>query len=688
MRGSVLAENELALVVNKEIMTADEAKQSVDDLTRKINHYNHQYYQEDASDISDYEFDQLLAQLVKLEEAFPQWRYPDSPTQRVGGTITKAFPTVYHQHPMLSLSNTYSADELIEFDQRIVKVLGDASHEYFCELKFDGVALSLRYDEGLLTLAATRGDGVRGDDITANAKTIRSLPLRLRDQQPPATFEVRGEVFMPRAAFDRLNQEREAAGEPLLANPRNTTSGTLKMQDSSVVAQRSLDCYVYSLVADDAAVTSHEEAIHWLEKRGFPVSLTYQKCASISEVLDYVAVWEKKRHTLPLDTDGVVVKVNSLQQQRVLGNTAKSPRWAIAYKYPAEAARTQLLHVDYQVGRTGAITPVANLKSVLLAGTVVKRASLHNANEIVRLDLHEHDIVLVKKGGEIIPKITGVDVSQRLAGARPVAFVTHCPECKTLLVREEGEAIHFCPNAQGCPPQIKGSIEHFIQRNAMNIDSMGKETVALFYEHGLLGNVADLYSLTYEAIYALEGFKEVSTNNILSGIEASKQRPFGNVLFALGIRYVGRTVAEKLAQHFGHIDHLMQTTYEELIEVPEIGDRIARSVVAYFETLDNQDIIRRLRAAGVQFEHQRTNQGTISNRLSDKTFVISGVFQSYSREAIKNMIDQNGGKVVSAVSGKLDYLLAGDNMGPAKRQKAEKLGVTILSEQEFLAMLA
>ena len=669
-------------------MTADEAKRSVDDLIRQIDYHNQRYYQEDDPEISDYEFDQLLARLIQLEADFPQYRYPDSPTQRVGGTITKAFPTVFHQHPMLSLSNTYSADELLEFDQRVAKTLGEAAYDYFCELKFDGVALSLRYEAGLLVLAATRGDGVRGDDITANAKTIRSLPLRLADENPPASFEVRGEVFMPRMVFERINEERAAGGEALLANPRNTTSGTLKMQDSSGVAQRSLDCYVYALATEDVPLTSHEEAIHWLEQRGFPVSPTYRKCATIREVLDYVAYWEEKRRTLPLDTDGVVVKVNSLLQQRVLGNTAKSPRWAIAYKYPAEAARTQLLSVDYQVGRTGAITPVANLKPVLLAGTVVKRASLHNANEITRLDLHDQDTVLVKKGGEIIPKIIGVDVRQRVLGAQPIAFVNHCPECQTHLVREEGEAVHFCPNAQGCPPQIKGSIEHFIQRNAMNIDSMGKETVGMFYEHELLRNVADLYTLTYDAIYALEGFKEVSTNNILSGIEASKQRPFANVLFALGIRYVGRTVAGKLAEYFTHIDRLERATYEELLEVPEIGDRIAHSVVAYFDTPDNQEIIRRLRAAGLQFAYERTDQANLSNRLSDKSFVISGVFQEHSREDIKTMIGQHGGKVVSAVSGKLDYLLAGDNMGPAKRQKAEKLGVTILTEQEFLAMLA
>ena len=674
--------------MTQDVMTATEAQQAIDALIQKINHYNYQYYQENGSDISDYEFDQLLEQLIGLEEAFPQFRYPDSPSQRVGGTITKEFATVYHQYPMLSLSNTYSRDELWEFDKRVVKALHDSPYEYFCELKFDGVAISLRYEDGLLTLAATRGDGVRGDDITYNARTIRTIPLRIHAEDLPARFEVRGEVFMPRTVFDRLNQEREAAGEVLLANPRNTASGTLKMQDSAVVAQRYLDCYLYSLATEEEVVQTHQEAIHRLEAWGFPVSPTYRKCATIEEVFDYVNTWERQRLTLPLDTDGVVVKVNSLQQQRVLGNTAKSPRWAIAYKYKAEAASTRLLSVDFQVGRTGAITPVANLEPVLLAGTVVKRASLHNSNEIVRLDLHDRDRVFVKKGGEIIPKITGVDRSQRLPDSQPVRYVTHCPACGTLLVREEGEALHFCPNTKGCPPQIKGSIEHFIQRNAMNIDSMGKETVALFYEHGLVNNVADLYHLTYDDIYALEGFKEVSTQNILDGIEASKQMPFANVLFALGIRYVGRTVAGKLAQHFGHIDLIAGATHEQLIEVPEIGDRIAQSVVTWFQDPDNRALVNQLREAGLQFASKSVEVDQESERLAGKSFVISGVFKHFSREELKEKIRNNGGQVVSAVSGKLDYLLAGENMGPAKRQKAEKLGVSILSEQAFLDMLA
>ena len=674
--------------MNQDAMTAAEAQQAIDALTQQINHYNEQYYQNSQSDVSDYEFDQLLEELIQLEQKFPQFCYPDSPSQRVGGTITKEFATVYHEYPMLSLGNTYSSDELQEFDKRVAKALGDSPYEYVCELKFDGVAISLRYEEGILTLAATRGDGVRGDDITNNAKTIRSLPLRVKAGDLPKRFEVRGEVFMPRVVFNRLNQEREAAGEALLANPRNTTSGTLKMQDSSIVAQRSLDCYLYSMVTEDEAAPTHEEAIRCLEGWGFPVSPTYRKCSTIEEVFDYINTWEKKRLTLPLDTDGVVVKVNSLQQQRVLGNTAKSPRWAIAYKYKAEAARTSLVSIDFQVGRTGAVTPVANLTPVLLAGTVVKRASLHNSNEILRLDLHYGDTVLVKKGGEIIPKITEVDRSQRLPESQPVEYITHCPACNTLLVRQEGEAIHFCPNDEGCPPQIKGSIEHFIQRNAMNIDSMGKETVASFYEHGLVKNVADLYSLTYEEIYALEGFKEVSTQNILDGIEASKQQPFANVLYGLGIRYVGRTVAAKLAQHFGDIDQLAQATLEQLVEVPEIGERIAQSVVAYFDNHQHQELIQRLKGAGVTLVSEADDTSLESEQFTGKSFVISGVFKNFSREEIKEKIRNNGGQVISAVSGKLDYLLAGENMGPAKRQKAEKLGVAILSEQEFLAMLS
>jgi len=669
-------------------MTAEEAKKAIEQLSEKISYYNHQYYQESISEISDYEFDQLLEKLIRLEEQFPEYRYPDSPSQRVGGTITKEFATVYHTYPMLSLSNTYSEEDLIEFDQRVARALPDQEYEYLCELKFDGVAVSLRYENGLLTLAATRGDGVRGDDITANARTIRSLPLRVTANSLPTTFEVRGEAFMPRSVFDELNREREAAGEALLANPRNTTSGTLKMQDSSQVAQRKLDCYIYSLASEGMNIQTHEEAIELLEKWGFQVSPTYQKCRTIEKVFAYIKTWEEKRLTLPLDTDGIVIKVNSTQQQKVLGSTAKSPRWAIAYKYKTQSAATILHNITYQVGRTGAVTPVANLEPVLLAGTVVKRASLHNANEIARLDVRFEDTVFVEKGGEIIPKITGVDLSKRLPLNPPVQFPTHCPECNTALVRQEGEAVHFCPNQQGCPPQIKGRVEHFIQRNAMNIDSIGKETVAQLYENGLVKNVADLYQLTYDEVFALEGFKEQATRNVLDGIEASKQIPFNRVLFALGIRYVGRTVAEKLAEHFNNIDVLARATHEELIEVPEIGERIAQSVLEYFADPANRQLINELKAAGLQFSLQIPEQTSENQILSGKAFVVSGVFEQFSREEIKDKIKVHGGKVLSSVSGKLDYLLAGTNMGPAKRKKAESLGVKIISEQDFLAMIA
>ena len=669
-------------------MTAEEAKKAIEQLSEKITYYNHKYYQESISEISDYEFDQLLEKLIKLEEQFPEYRYPDSPSQRVGGTITKEFETVYHTYPMLSLSNTYSEEDLTEFDQRVAKALPDQEYEYLCELKFDGVAISLRYENGLLNLAATRGDGVRGDDITANARTIRSLPLRVKADNLPSTFEVRGEAFMPRLVFDELNRERKAAGEALLANPRNTTSGTLKMQDSSQVAQRKLDCYIYSLASEGMNIQTHEGAIKLLERWGFQVSPTYQKCRTLEEVFAYINTWEEKRLTLPLDTDGIVIKVNSTQQQKILGSTAKSPRWAIAYKYKTQSASTILHNITYQVGRTGAVTPVANLEPVLLAGTVVKRASLHNANEIARLDVRFEDTVFVEKGGEIIPKITGVDVSKRLPLSPPVQFPTHCPECNTALVRREGEAVHFCPNQQGCPPQIKGRIEHFIQRNAMNIDSIGKETVAQLYENGLVKNVADLYQLSYDKIFALEGFKEQATRNVLEGVETSKQIPFNRVLFALGIRYVGRTVAEKLADHFKNIDALAEATHEELIEVPEIGERIAQSVLEFFADPANHQLINELKEAGLQFSLQIPEQTPENQILSGKAFVVSGVFEQFSREEIKDKIKMHGGKVLSSVSGKLDYLLAGTNMGPAKRKKAESLGVEIISEQDFLAMIA
>jgi DNA ligase (NAD+) len=666
-------------------MTAQEAQIQIAELTEKINYYNHKYYQESISEISDYEFDMLLERLIFLENGFPELRTEDSPSQRVGGTITKSFQTVYHRYPMLSLGNTYSEEELIEFDKRVDKGLGGQPYEYFCEQKFDGVAISLTYENGVLKQAATRGDGVRGDDITANAKTIRTLPLRLKADNLPEIFEVRGEVFMPLSSFNKLNEDRKKAEEPLLANPRNATSGTLKMQDSSIVAKRKLDCYVYSLIGEGIQATEHEESIHLMERWGFNVSPTYQKCKTIAEVFQYIQHWEKKRLELPLGTDGVVIKVNSSHQQEELGYTAKSPRWAIAYKYKAHNAATVLEDIAYQVGRTGAITPVACLTPVLLAGTVVKRASLHNANEIERLGLHLGDTVFVEKGGDIIPKVTGIDISQRKPESQPIQFISHCPECGTLLVRREGEAQHFCPNVKGCPPQIKGRIEHFIQRRAMDIDSLGKETIHLLYEKSLVKNPADLYQLTYEDIYQLEGFKEQSTQNLLNGIEASKQVPFENVLFALGIRFVGRTVAEKLAQHFKNIDNLAQASYGELIEVPEIGERIAQSVVETFQDEDFRQMVETLKNAGLQLEIQEEVKE--SNTLAGKSFVISGVFTTFGRDELKEKIKAHGGKIISSVSGNLDYLLAGENMGPAKRQKAESLGVKIISEQDFKEMI-
>ncbi len=668
-------------------MTGEQAKKEISELTEKINYHNYQYYQESKSEISDYEFDQLLDRLIALENRFPEFKYEDSPSQRVGGTITKHFETVVHQYPMLSLGNTYSEEDLIDFDKRVAKGLDGAAYEYLCELKFDGVALSLRYENGVLKQAVTRGDGTKGDNITANAKTIRSIPLKIEADDLPDSFEVRGEAFMPSAVFHQLNEQRAANGEELLANPRNTASGTLKMQDSSIVASRKLDCYLYNLLGAEKIITTHEESIHSLEKWGFNVSPTYKKCSSIQEVLKYIQFWEEKRKELPVETDGIVIKVNDLAQQDILGFTAKSPRWAIAYKYKAENASTRLVNITYQVGRTGAITPVAELEPVLLAGTTVKRASLHNANEIERLDIRVGDMVFVEKGGEIIPKVTGVDVTARQPDSQPHAYITHCPECKTELVRLEGEAAHYCPNQDNCAPQITGRIEHFIHRKAMDIDSMGEQTIKLLYQQGLVNNVADLYDLKYEQVLELEGFKELSSKNLIDGIAKSKEAPFESVLFGLGIRFVGKTVAEKLADHFGSIDALMGATYDQLIDVPEIGERIANSLLAYFSNPANVSVIERLKAAGLQFERSAAADEQASDVLNGATFVISGVFEKYGREELKQMIKANGGKVVSSISGKLDYLLAGDKMGPAKLEKANKLNIKIISEGDFDKMV-
>lgn len=657
-------------------------------LIDQINHHNHLYYQQNKSEINDYEFDQLLRELIELENKHPEFRQPDSPSQRVGGSITKEFPTVAHRYPMLSLGNTYSKQELQEFDARVAKGLDGAPYEYFCELKFDGVSISLIYENGLLTRCVTRGDGVRGDDVTPNIKTIRSIPLRVRGNDVPLSFEVRGEVFLSKEVFKKINQEREDIGEELYANARNTASGTVKMQDSTEVARRKLDCYCYYLLGDESGLETHAGAIQKLEAWGFHVSPTYRRCGNIDEVLQYINEWETKRLTLPVETDGVVVKVNSLTQQQELGFTAKSPRWAISYKYKAESVSTRLNSITYQVGRTGAITPVAELEPVFLAGTTVKRASLHNANEIARLDLRLGDYVFVEKGGEIIPKVTGVDVSKRQQSHQPVVYISTCPECGTPLVRVEGEAAHYCANEAGCPPQIKGKIEHFIQRKALDIDSLGEKNIEKLYEKGFLRTPGDLYDLTEEQLLTLDKVKAKTAQNMLAGIAQSKNQPFEAVLFGIGIRYVGKTVAEKLARHFLNIDALAGASMEELLKAPEVGEKIAVSVFNFFRKKENALEIDRLKKAGLQFATSTEQPERISNVLEGKSFLISGVFENYSREQLQEMVVANGGKINSSVSAKLDYLLAGDNMGPAKKEKAEKLKVKIISIHDFVAMLS
>ena len=668
-------------------MSVEEAKKEIASLSEQINYHNQKYYQESVSEISDYDFDQLLNRLIQLETEFPELRKSDSPSQRVGGTITKSFETVVHKYPMLSLANTYSPEELKDFDGRVSKGLEGEGYEYVCELKFDGVALSLTYENGELLRAVTRGDGTKGDNVTTNAKTIRSIPLKLAGSDYPENFEVRGEVFMPNSIFEALNKQKVADGEEPLANPRNTASGTLKMQDSSVVAARKLDCYLYSLMTDRNAVPTHFDAVQSLSKWGFNVSPTYKKCKDIDEVLTYIEHWEEKRHELPVETDGIVIKVNSLKQQNDLGFTAKNPRWAIAYKYKAESATTRLNGVTYQVGRTGAVTPVAELEPVLLAGTTVKRASLHNANEIERLGVRIGDQVHVEKGGEIIPKITGVDLAHRPKDSEELQYIQNCPECETLLVRYEGEANHYCPNIESCPPQIKGRIEHFIHRKAMDIDSMGEQTIKVLFEKGILNNISDLYDLKYEDLIDLEGFQDLSVKNLLKGIEASKQVPFEQVLFGMGIRFVGKTVAEKLAVHFKTLDALIAADFEALVAVPEIGDRIAESLIQYFGKEENKVLLEKLKSAGLNFEVDESQFQTSSDVLGGKTFVISGVFEKYGRDELKGIIKDHGGKVVSSISGKLDYLVAGDKMGPAKLEKAEKLNINIISESDFDQMI-
>jgi DNA ligase (NAD+) len=668
-------------------MNRDEALLRIEELNRVLHYHNNLYYQKDTSEISDFEFDTLLNELIQLEKQYPDFLKPDSPSQRVGGTVTKEFTSVTHKYAMLSLSNTYSEKEIREFDERVQKAIGK-NVEYVCEMKFDGVAMSITYKNGILTQAVTRGDGVRGDDVTNNIKTIKSIPLKIQSGNLPEEFEVRGEVYLPYEMFERINKEREDIGEAVLANPRNAASGTVKMQDSGVVAKRALDCYVYSLLQESAGQKTHAAALEQLKNWGFRVSDSYKICNSVEEILAYIEHWSEARFNLPLATDGVVIKVNDLQLQSELGMTAKSPRWAIAYKFKAEEASTRILSVEYQVGRTGAVTPVANLAPVHLAGTTVKRATLHNANEMERLDLHEGDTVFVEKGGEIIPKITRVDTTKRIAASSPIKFIQSCPVCHSSLIRIEGEAAWYCPNDKGCAPQITGKIEHFIQRKAMNIDGIGSETIELLYQKNLIKNVADLYTLTYDQLIQLDRFGEKSVTNVLNGIETSKTTPFKNVLFAIGIRYVGATVAEKLAVHFKSIETLQKASLEELLQAPEIGVKIAQSILEWFTIDDNIQLIHKLKTAGVKLElGENEILQTESDKFSGKSFVISGVFEGYERDELKEIILKNGGKISSGITGKLDYLIAGDNMGPAKLEKAQKLNIKIITEEEFNTLL-
>jgi DNA ligase (NAD+) len=675
-------------------MTAEQAKERIEHLSKEIEQHNYNYYVLDNPTIKDYDFDMLLEELIKLEKQHPEFLFSNSPSQRVGGQITKEFKTVKHKYAMLSLANSYSKDDLKDFDERVKKGLGITSTdlfgsdiEYVCELKFDGLSISLTYEHGKLTQAVTRGDGVQGDDVTTNVKTIRSIPLTLKGDYIDF-FEIRGEIFLPLNVFNDINKEREEIGDAPLANPRNAASGTMKMQDSSVVAKRKLDCFLYYMMGDNLPAKTHYENLEKAKAWGFKISPYTKLCANIDEVFNFIDEWDKKRNDLPFDIDGIVIKVNSYIQQQQLGFTAKSPRWAIAYKFKAEQVSTVLEEITYQVGRTGSITPVANLKPVLLAGTTVKRASLHNADIIAKLDVRIGDHVFVEKGGEIIPKIVGVDLSKRKPDAEIVKYITHCPECGSLLERREEEANHYCVNENGCAPQIKGKIEHFVSRKAMNIDSLGGETIEQLYNEKLIHNIADIYELKKEQLLPLERMAEKSVNNLLEGIEASKQIPFERVLYGIGIRHVGETTAKKVARKVRNIDALINATEEELVNIDEVGGVIAKSVAAYFSNSENRLMVERLKRFGLQFELSEEQLQSTTDKLGGKTFVISGVFQKHSRDELKDLIEKNGGKNTGSISGKTNYLLAGDNMGPEKLKKAEKLGVTIITEDDFLTMIA
>ena len=662
-------------------------KEKIDQLRADLHRHNYNYYVLNAPEISDKEFDDRMRELQELEKEHPEYQDDNSPTMRVGSDLNKNFTQVAHKYPMLSLGNTYSESEVTDFYDRVKKALNE-DFEICCELKYDGTSISLTYENGKLVRAVTRGDGEKGDDVTDNVKTIRTIPLVLHGSYPES-FEIRGEILMPWEVFEELNREKEAREEPLFANPRNAASGTLKLQNSAIVASRKLDAYLYYLLGEELPCDGHYENLQAAAGWGFKTSEHMKKAHSLKEVFEYIRYWDTERKNLPVATDGIVLKVNSMRQQKNLGFTAKSPRWAIAYKFQAERALTRLNKVTYQVGRTGAVTPVANLDPVQLSGTIVKRASLHNADIIEGLDLHIGDMVYVEKGGEIIPKITGVDKDARsmLIGEK-VKFITHCPECGSKLIRYEGEAAHYCPNETSCPPQIKGKIEHFISRKAMNIDGLGPETVDMFYRLGLIKNTADLYQLTADDIKNLDRMGEKSAENIIKGIEASKEVPFGRVLFALGIRFVGETVAKKIAKSFNDIDELENANLEKLINIDEIGEKIAQSILTYFANPLNRELIERLKSTGLQLYRREEDLSGYTDKLAGQSIVISGVFTHHSRDEYKELIEKNGGKNVGSISAKTSFILAGENMGPAKLEKAHKLGIKLMSEDEFLTLIS
>ncbi|MDQ6529123.1 NAD-dependent DNA ligase LigA [Flavobacterium sp. LHD-85] len=661
-------------------------QETIQTLRNELNQHNYNYYVLDNATISDYDFDIKLKELQDLENKHPEFFDENSPTQRVGGAVTKNFKTIAHQYRMYSLDNSYSKEDLLDWENRIQKVLGNVSLQYTCELKYDGASISITYENGKLVQALTRGDGFQGDEVTNNIKTIKSVPLHLKGNYPDK-FDIRGEIILPHAGFEKMNQELIEIGETPYSNPRNTASGSLKLQDSAEVAKRPLECLLYFVTGNNLPFKTQYEGLEQARSWGFKVPKEAKLANSMDEVFDFIDYWDVHRHNLPYETDGVVVKVNSIQYQEELGYTAKSPRWAIAYKFKAEQVSTVLKSISYQVGRTGAITPVANLEPVQLAGTIVKRASLHNADQIEKLDIRINDTVFVEKGGEIIPKIIAVDLDKRPEDSQKTHYITHCPECETELVRNEGEANHYCPNFYGCPPQIIGRIQHYISRKAMDIEGLGGETVALLFKNNLVHNYADLYELKVEDILHLERMAQKSAENLVNGVQKSKEIPFESVLFALGIRFVGETVAKKLAKHYKNIDALAQASLMDLVLVDEIGERIAKSVIEFFENEENKKIIERLKSYGVQFEIEEKINPNATDKFAGKTFVVSGVFSQFSRDDLKKAIEDNGGKVGSSISAKTDFVVAGDNMGPAKLEKATKLNITILSEEDFINKL-